>query len=166
MNYFVHCDYQCPFLAATGAAPMNQQALHGQAMNQVQQQPPMAHMQGPGEIKRLFTFFFQHLNSNPFFSVTKTGNNANNLGTKGHVKRYSNQRQRTGLETQAQSQAQTQQLPMNVVIQQQQPQQPSQQPQNPLQTNSHQTPPQNVVPNVSAPAQFQPNYFPNEYPGR
>lgn len=59
MNSFVHCDYQCSFLAATGAAPMNQQALHGQAMNQVQQQPPMAHMQGPGEIKQLFTFFFQ-----------------------------------------------------------------------------------------------------------
>lgn len=81
------------------------------------------------------------------------------------MKRYSNQRQRTGLEAQTQPPAQTQQLPMNVVIQQQQqPQQPSQPPQNPHQTTSHPTPQQNVVPNVSAPTQFQPNYFPNEYP--
>ncbi|XP_055317056.1 protein CASC3-like isoform X2 [Sitodiplosis mosellana] len=116
-------------IATPGAAPLNQQALHGQAINQVQQQQPMGHIQGAG-----------------------------------HVKRYSNQRQRTGLEAQTQPpQAQTQQLPMNVVIQQQ-PQQPSQPPQNPHQTSAHQTPQPNVVPNVSAPTQFQPNYFPNEYP--
>lgn len=165
---------------------MNQQALHGPAINQVQQQP-MAHIQGAGKnqissnIQQIFIhpILFSHTKliifsfatfSNCFaavfflFAQNQTANNANNL-TKGHVKRYSNQRQRTGLETQTQPQAQAQQLPMNVVMQQQQPPQPSQQPQNPLQPNSHQTPQQNVVPNVSAPAQFQPNFFPNEYPG-
>ncbi|XP_031630349.1 protein CASC3 isoform X2 [Contarinia nasturtii] len=116
-------------IATTGAAPLNPQAIHGQAINQVQQPPPMGHIQGAG-----------------------------------HQKRYSNQRQRTGLEAQTQPPAQTQQLPMNVVIQQQQSQQPPQPPQNPHQTTPHQTPQQNVVPNVSAPTQFQPNYFPNEYP--
>lgn len=38
------------FVAATGAAPLNPQALHGQAINQVQQQPPMGHIQGAGKL--------------------------------------------------------------------------------------------------------------------
>lgn len=42
------CDF-CR-LATPGAPPMNPQALHGQAINQVQQQPPMAHMQAAGNL--------------------------------------------------------------------------------------------------------------------
>lgn len=36
------------FLANTGAVPLNQQALHGQGINQVQQQS-MGHIQGSGK---------------------------------------------------------------------------------------------------------------------
>lgn len=85
------------------------------------------------------------------------GGNANNM--KGHgTKRYSNQRNRTNIETQPQpqpqpqAQAPSQQLPINVVQQPQTAQATVPQPQ------------QGVVPNVTAPGQYQPNYFANEYP--
>lgn len=75
----------------------------------------------------------------------------NNL--KGHgSKRYSNQRNRTNVETQGQTQPQAQQLPINVV----------QQPQN-AQTQVPQPQP-GVVPNVSGQTQYQPNFYTNEYP--
>lgn len=47
----INYDYDILFLAATGAPPMNQQAHHGQPINQVQQQQPMPHMQGAGKFK-------------------------------------------------------------------------------------------------------------------
>lgn len=53
---------------------MNQQALHGQAINQIQQQPPMAHMQAAGNIHLSFIHIYDFL---LFKSVKKNELNSN-----------------------------------------------------------------------------------------
>lgn len=49
LQFFQYSFIRVFFYPASGAAPLNQQALHGQAMNQVQQQQSMGHIQGNGK---------------------------------------------------------------------------------------------------------------------